>query len=178
MKKLLAACLLTMTLPALAQSSASYKLEEHVFNNGGRPENGTVATSSSFKITLDAIGDAIGAQALSSASFNMAGGIVGSNPPPGEVTGFRFDDKQAFHWDPEPSVGVYNLYRDQLSVIGALGYGSCLVQGLPQPSGTDSDPLPGSGGFFYLVTAENRLAEEGTKGFTAEGAERLGTICP
>ena len=178
MKKLLAACLLTMTVPALAQSSASFKLEEHVFNNGGRPENGAVATSSSFKITLDAIGDAIGQQALSSASFNMAGGIVGSNPPPGEVTGLRFDDKQAFHWDPEPSVGSYNLYRDQLSVIGALGYGSCLVQGLTQPSGSDGDPLPSSGGFFYLVTAENRLAEEGTKGFSAEGAERLGAVCP
>jgi len=54
------------------------------------------------------------------------------------------------------------------------------AHGLPADSvtDTDSDPLPVSGGFFYLVTAENRLAEEGTKGFTAEGAERLGTVCP
>jgi hypothetical protein len=33
-------------------------------------------------------------------------------------------------------------------------------------------------GFFYLVTVENRLSEEGTKGFDSGGGERTGSACP
>ena len=32
--------------------------------------------------------------------------------------------------------------------------------------------------FYYLVTVENKLAEEGTKGFQSNMTERLGAVCP
>ena len=36
--------------PALAQTSSSYKQEEHTINQGGHPEGGVVLTSTSYKI--------------------------------------------------------------------------------------------------------------------------------
>jgi hypothetical protein len=42
----------------------------------------------------------------------------------------------------------------------------------------DAVPDPGQG-FFYLVTARNRLAEEGTKGSTSAGVPRSNAFpCP
>ena len=55
----------------LAQTSASYKLTEFTFNNGGDPTNGSSAASASYRIRLDAIGDAVTATALSSASHRV-----------------------------------------------------------------------------------------------------------
>ena len=31
---------------------------------------------------------------------------------------------------------------------------------------------------FFLVTSENRLGENGTRGFRFDGSERTGSICP
>src|SRR6185503_7363715 len=61
---------------AFAQTSASYKLTEFALNSGGDPSNATSAGSASFRIRLDAIGDAVVATGLSSASHRMDGGFV------------------------------------------------------------------------------------------------------
>ena len=109
----------------------------------------------------------------------MDAGLVPAYPPPREVTGLVFLDDDTLHWDPEPSVGVYNLYRDTLPALPEGGYGSCDQQGLTTTGATDVAPPPGVGdGYFYLVTAENRLAEEGTKGFDTGAVERQGNACP
>ena len=72
---------------AIAQTSTSYKLTEFTFNNGGDPGNGSSAASASHRIRLDAIGDAVAATALSSASQHMDAGFVSDYPPSGEVKG-------------------------------------------------------------------------------------------
>jgi len=174
-------CLLSGLLlagPALAQESASFKLEEHVFNAGGHPEAGGALTSASFKISLDSIGEEVMAASLTSASFHMGGGFGTVYPPPGEVTGLRFTDKTTLVWDPEKSVGIYNLYRDLISNLAGLGFGNCQQQDLAAATATDADAVPLNDGFSYLATAENRLDEEGTKGFQSNGTQRLGTACP
>ena len=74
-------------------------------------------------------------------------------------------------WDPDKSVGDYNLYRSTLGNVS--GGGSCLQQDIADETTTDNDPVPVGNGFFYLVTAENRLDEEGTK-----GPGRTGGVCP
>ncbi len=83
-----------------------------------------------------------------------------------------FTDAQTLVWNPERSVGTYNLYRDLLSGLAGLGYGGCEQQELTGETATDSDAVPAGDGFFYLVTAENLLAEEGTKGFLSNATER------
>ena len=83
-----------------------------------------------------------------------------------------FTDAQTLVWNPERSVGTYNLYRDLLSGLAGLGYGGCEQQELTGEMATDSGAVPAGDGFFYLVTAENLLAEEGTKGFLSNATER------
>lgn len=162
-----------------AQTSASYKLTEHAFNAGGHPQDGTVLSSSSYRVRLDAIGDGVLGNALSSASFRMDGGFVGCYPPPGEVEGLRFADLETLVWDPDKSVGHYNLYRDDLDALDGLGFGACLTYDIDGESTTDADTPPAGDGYFYLVTAENRLAEEGTKGVWGGGATRANDApCP
>jgi hypothetical protein len=75
-------------------------------------------------------------------------------------------------------VGTYNLYRDLMSNLVGLGFGDCQQQDLPTSTTTDDDALAVGDGFFYLVTAENKLAEEGTKGSQSNGSEREGNACP
>jgi hypothetical protein len=153
---------LLLAFPVLAQQSASYKLTESVFNEGGHPDDSTVLTSASFRITLDAIGDGLSGVSLSSGSFRVDGGFVGSYPPPGEVQGLFFFDKDWMWWDLERSAGDYNVYRDDL----------CLWPGISAPPAPDPDiPSPGSH-HSYLVTVENLLDEEGTKGYDSYWGER------
>jgi hypothetical protein len=161
---------------SLAQSSASYKLTESVFNAGGNPA--PVLTSASYAMTLDALGDSVSGTNLASASYSSDAGFAGLFHPPGEVLDLRFTDSTHMAWDPEPSVGFYNLYRGLVSGLSG-GYGSCLSAGLTGESGVDA-ATPSSGQcFFYLVTAENRIAEEGTLGQTSSGAQRPNTSpCP
>ena len=171
--------LLVAASPLLAQQSASFKLEEYVLNAGGHPENGAVMSSTGFKVSLDSIGDGVFGTGLSSASFNMDAGFVNTYRPAAEITDLTFINKDQLEWNADPSAGVYNLYRDTINNLVGLGFGTCLQQDLNSANTFDSDPMPVPGdGYFYLATAENRLREEGTKGFQTSGSERTGNACP
>jgi hypothetical protein len=155
-----------------AQQSSSYRLDEHTFNAGGHPHQGTVLSSATFRITLDAVGDAVAGRHLASASFRLDGSFGSCFAPVGEVHGLGFEDHENLVWGADPSAGHYNLYRDFLANLSRLGYGICEQPGLPAPTAHDPfAPVPGDG-FFYLVTAANRLHEEGTKGEDSEGVPR------
>jgi hypothetical protein len=180
MKCIAASILLAVlsTGAALAQTSASYKLQEYTFNNGGDPWSGSFAASASHRIRLDAIGDAVAMTGLSSASHRMDNGFVGDYPPPGEVHNNRWTDKTTLIWDPEKSIGSYDVYRDTISALPGT-FGACFQSPLPNESAVDAtNPAVGTG-WFYLVTAKNLLGEEGTKGFRSSGVERPNTApCP
>ncbi|HET9301017.1 MAG TPA: hypothetical protein VFO11_13795 [Candidatus Polarisedimenticolaceae bacterium] len=160
---------------AMAQSSADFEIKAQAFNAGGQP---VTVGSADFQIRLGSIGDSVAGVSLGSASFGVDSGFGLSFSPPGEVTGIRFTDPVTLAWNPEKSSGAYNLYRNLLSAI-APGFGACNQSNLPGETATDA-VLPGAGtGFFYLVTAENVLAEEGTKGFQSSNVERVNAApCP
>lgn len=170
------ACALAFST-ATAQQSASFKLTEHAMNAGGHPADGVVLGSTSYRIRLDAIGDSVVAAALSSASFHMDAGFVSAYPPPGEVQAVRFTGKTGLSWDPEKSTGVYNLYRSPVSALPG-DYGACLQGSVASASASDAQSPVVGAAYFYLVTAENRLGEEGTRGYASGGTERIGTPCP
>jgi hypothetical protein len=167
MKCILAAGIFLFCVAFLpAQTSTNYKLEEFTFNNGGNPS--PVLSSASYSLTLDAVGDALAASGLASSSYGMSSGFSLNFPPPGEVLNLRFTSKTQFGWNLEPSVGKYNTYRGALGSFS--GYGSCLHGGLTSTTDTDAQTPSAGSGYFYLVTAENRLNEEGIKGRTSGGA--------
>ncbi len=161
-----------IALPVLAQESPSYRIKESVFNAGGHPTDGTVLTSSSFRMTLDSVGEGIAPTRLAAASYHMDGSFMGAFLPPGEVYDLLFSDKTTMAWDSEKSTGTYNIYRDLMSSLSGGGFGACFAQGLAAPTVADPNTPPVNNGWFYLVTAENRLREEGTKGYRSSGAER------
>ena len=179
MRKIHIGLFLSLALaPAMAQVSTSYKIEEHTFNAGGRPDDGAIASSAGFRISLDAIGDGVVGGGLTSASYELDGGWVSAYPPPGEVVGLRFESPQFLSWDAEMSVGSYHVYKDSFGTLPG-GYGVCFESGITGTSAQDlSTPLPGQG-WFYLVTASNRLAEEGSKGTSHGGTQRTNpSPCP
>jgi len=163
---------------ALAQQSASHSLEEHVFNAGGYPHASGSPGSASHRLTLGSIGDALQMRRCVGSTFLLDGGFVTAYAPPGEIRNLRFTDPTTLVWDPDPSAGRYNVYRDAIDALGALGYGTCAQRNLTVTTATEELPVPAGGGFFFLVTVENRLAEQGTKGFNSSGVERTGTVCP
>ncbi len=180
------ALLMLLSGTVLAQTSTSFKLEEHTLNAGGTPSQGAVPTSASFSVTLASIGDTVSAAGLGSTSFQLDSGFAVAYPPPGEVAAMcggagaclAFTDLQTLIWPTERSVGHYNLYRDDTSG----GYGTCEQQDLGATTATDLSAPSTGNAFYYLVTVENRLAEEGTKGFQSGAIERLGATgllaCP
>lgn len=154
--------------PASAQTSASYKLSETTVDDGGDPRNAAILTAAHFHIGLDSVGDTVVRAALTSASFRIDAGFVGRYPPPGEVAGFAFSNKTTLGWNPERSVGKYEVYRGQLSSLPGT-YGACFAAGLTvETVAAGSNPAPGQG-YFYVVTARNRLGEEGPKGYRSDG---------
>jgi len=164
---------------AAAQTSASYKLEEHVLNMGGRPSDGMVATSASFRVSLDSLGESLSQTGLTSASFSMDGGLLPAYAPPGEALNLAFLDHDTLDWDAHPSADVYHLYRDALSTLSASYAGTCEQTGLPSSTTTDAGVPVAGDTWFYLVTMENRLGEEGTRGVDGSGIERVDTgVCP
>ena len=178
MKQILIPLVLLLAFPVLAQESTSYRLREHTFNSGGHPSGGLVLVSTSYKISLDTVGDSVAGRNLASTSYHMDGSFAVGYPPPGEVLGLRFTDSRTLVWKPEKSTGVYNLYRDLMSNLSGLGYGQCEQQDLTDETTTDTDEPQAGDGYFYLVTAENRLDEEGAKGQDSDDIEREGTACP
>lgn len=165
--------LLVLAMPgiALAQTSVSYKLTESTLNHGGDPKDGVSAASASWHIKLDSIGDGMLGVALSSASWHSDAGFVDVYAPPREVASVRWASKTSVLWDPEPSVGSYDVYRDLLSTLPG-NFGVCFASGLTSESATEPASPSLGAPWFYLVTARNRLGEEGTKGFRSSGAER------
>jgi len=167
------------TSTARAQSSPSYQITESAINCGGDPQNGTVLTSASFRVTLDAIGDAVAGGPLASSSYSSDVGLPPSLKPPGEVLSLHFTDKTTLAWQPENSVGSYRLYRGLLADLPTT-YGTCQTPGgLTTEQATDATtPSPGQC-FVYLVTARNRISEEGTMGSTSSGTPIPNTSpCP
>ena len=156
----------------LAQSSASYRLKEHVFNAGGRPAETVVATSPGFRLSLESIGEALARRGQTGGAYRLDGGFLPSYPPPGEVVLLDIlDDHQTLTWSAEPASTAYNIYTGSLEGLPGT-YGTCAVTRIADTSWADpSAPSPESG-VFYLVTGENRLWEEGTKGFASNGTER------
>jgi hypothetical protein len=177
---------------AFAQSSPSFQIEQATLNAGGHPADGVVMSSASHTISLDSIGEGAVAVAMTSASFQMDAGLVALYQPPVEVApscGFASGPclnlarsgpagAAMLSWPFEPSGGTYNVYRGQVGSLPGLGFGTCYQQGLASELALDTDPIPAGQGFFYLVTAANRLGEQGTKGFRSNGAQRTGTVCP
>jgi hypothetical protein len=154
-----------------AQSSTNYQIEQGTFNNGGNPS--PVLSSTSYQMTLDAIGDGLNATGLASSSYGMDPGFPSAYPPPGEVLNLRLPGKTVLTWAPEPSIGVYRVYRGALADLPA-SYGSVISGDDPDPSDatyTDDDAYADQP-WFYLVTASNRLNEEGTKGRDSVGNPR------
>ena len=164
--------------PASAQSSASFAVTENAINAGGHPLDASRPASASFRVSFGALGDAAVRSTLSSPSYRGDGGFVARYAPPGEVNGVRFLDKTNLIWSDEPSTGTYNLYRNTLASLPG-NFGSCYHSALVAPSFGETD-VPASGsGWHYLITAENRLREEGTKGRTSSGAARSNlSSCP
>lgn len=165
---------LLLPLAAGAQASPSFSLNESAINNGGDPVNGVALSSVSYRITLDSIGDSVSGGVLSSASYSMDPGVVPSNMPAGEVLNLRFYGKTALSWSAECSVGAYNVYRGT-----SKNDWPCLHQNLTSASDSDAEtPTPGQV-FCYLVTAENRLGEQGTLGKDSAGTQRVNAHpCP
>jgi len=176
-----AVLILGLILPGLcpAQQSASFKIEEQTFNAGGHPLDGTEISSTGHRISLGALGQGVTLLELSSASYSMHAGFVGLNPPPGEVANVRFSDTVTLAWDRERSVGTYNLYLESVTAPFDPGYGTCQASGITTELGTIAATPPPGEAIFVLVTAENRLGEEGVKGASSAGILRDNTnACP
>jgi hypothetical protein len=158
---------------AKAQTSTNYQNKEHVVNSGGNPA--PTLTSTNYKVTLSSIGDGLLATSMSSSSYQMSGGFDEAYPPPGEVLNLRFTSKTDFGWNPEPSVGTYNVYKASLADLRGGSYGTCFTSGLTSLSTSDGTTPAAGQCFFYLVTAKNRLGEEGTLGKNSAGTPRPNT---
>ena len=163
---------------AWAQQSASFDLGVHSINQGGTPLGASSPSSAGYRLSAAAIGDAAGAAGLSSASFSMNPGIVALVGPPGEVMQLMFTDAENLVWNPAKVAKFYNLYRDLVSNVMGLGYGNCEEQKITDETTEDSDIPPGGDGYFYLVTVENAIGEEGTKGNRSDTTNRAGNVCP
>jgi hypothetical protein len=165
---------------AYAQSSASYRIGENSLNEGGRPAQAVVSLSPSYRISLDAIGDAIAARGMTAPSFHLgSGGLSVAFPPPGEVNALLLlGDRQTLVWSPEPASTGYNVYAGLLSTLPGP-FGACAIARVSGTSAVDLT-VPSLGtGLFYLVTGVNGLREEGTKGRTSDGTLRANpSPCP
>jgi hypothetical protein len=158
-------------LPASAQQSVNFRLTEWTINAGGDPLNGSSAGSVSWRVSLDALGDTVLGVGQTSVSYRMDVGFVDVYAPPGEVRNQLFSDVSTMIWDPERSAGAYEVYRGLLSGLPG-GYGACFQSSLASATATDAGTPPPGSGWFYLVTAKNRLGEEGTKGSDSSGNAR------
>jgi hypothetical protein len=163
-----------------AQSSASYRIGASSLNEGGRPAQAVISSSPSYRISLDAIGDAIAERAMTAPSFHLgSGGLSVAFPPPGEVDGLRIlGDRQTVAWSPEPASTAYNIYAGLISTLPGP-FGVCAIARVAGTSAVDLTVPSAGTGLFYLVTGVNGLREEGTKGRTSNGTVRANpSPCP
>jgi len=140
---------------------------------------GTPPRPTTYRISLDSIGEPIAGRILTGASYRLDGGLAAAYPPSGEVEGLQIlPDSQTLVWSPEPFSMAYNVYSGLLSALPGP-YGTCALAQVVGTSAVDST-LPSAGtGLFYLVTGVNRLREEGTKGRSSSGTERANPLpCP
>jgi hypothetical protein len=168
----LVAAIAGILVPARAQQSASYRLADFVVNEGGHPIQAIHLASSSFHLKIDSVGEGLVGATQQSTSFRSEAGFVSGYPPPGEVRQLLYPDRTTMVWRTERSVGTYNVYRDLVSSLPALGFGACFARALPGATASEPGDPPSDSGWFYLVTAENRLREEGTKGNRSNGISR------
>jgi hypothetical protein len=180
LRHLPATALLLLALPhdTAAQSSANYDASEQVLNAGGAPAGGQELVSPQYRLSLASLGDPLAVGLLSSAQYSIAGTLVASNRPPGEVLHLRWNSSTELAWDPEAASARYNLYRAALTALPG-GYGTCLQPALGSPVANETAVPPAGQGWFYLVAAETPLGEEGTLGNASNGSPRnTSGACP
>ena len=148
-------------------ASPGFHISASSFSASG--SEGVVLTSTGFRLTLMAMGEAAPTPGvLAGTSFRMEGGLACGNTPPGEVQGLRFSDADHLSWLPHAPAIAYHIYRDA----------QCLDTREVETS-VDTTTPPSGDVFHYLITAENRLSEEGTTGFESSGAVRpTPNACP
>lgn len=164
---------------AVAQSSASYRLSEHSFNAGGRPAQGVVSSSAGFRLTLDSIGDPTSYRDFAGMSFKVDGGFTPAYAPPGEVLDLDLlGDLETLVWSWEAGSATYNVYSGAIATLPG-SYGGCAMERIAANSWADPTIPAQGGGLFYLVTGENLLWQEGTKGWDTNNVERNNSLsCP
>jgi len=169
--------LVMLPVIVLGQSSTSYTVSDHNFNSGGHPAGGQIPSSASYRLTLDVVGSPATGDPMTGPSYTAGGGFAASYLPPGEVAAIWFGDLQTLNWDAESSTGTYNVYRDSLSNLP--DYSGCWREDLVATTTIDTESPATGQGYFYLVTAENLLSEEGSRGNDSTGTERTaGAVCP
>lgn len=176
-----ASLLLLFVAPLVAaQESARFSLTEHAQNSGGSPVSGVITASARYRVDPSSLGDGATRHALRGLRFASDAGFSLAYRSAGEVSQLSFAaDHRTLRWWPEAAVGHYHVYRDPISALPGLGYGTCLASAVQTPTYDDpSAPVSGTG-YFYLVTAANRLHREGSKGRTSAGTQRSNpTPCP
>jgi hypothetical protein len=187
---------------AHAQESASFEITGSDLNAAGRPRDGSTAVSASFQLSLGALATTSVGRALTSPSFRSDAGFLALFVPPREVAACESDapcvpctpdapcggsnrslhvgnptnplDKTTLTWPRARTAILYNLYRGERSSPSGFdpGYGTCRESDLRGESTEDPGVPPAGHVFFLLVTGEDRLAREGTKGHNSVGQER------
>ncbi|HKQ97748.1 MAG TPA: hypothetical protein VJV75_07735 [Candidatus Polarisedimenticolia bacterium] len=169
---LVAACLPIAGHPLLAQSSPSYRLTGQVLNAGGRPEQAIVPASPAYRLSIESIGGEFSGSAQVATTYRLAAGLAFLGAPPGEVSGLQIlGDEATLQWSAEPRSMAYNVYRGNLAMPPG-GFGVCVHARVEATVVVEAEDPPVGAGFFYLVTGESLLEEEGTKGSTSAGTER------
>jgi hypothetical protein len=157
----------------LAQTSPSYRVDEWTVHAGGHPLGGFGLASTSYRMSLDAVGEIPIAPLLHSTGYSIDVGFARSYPPPLEVREVvALGDKATFAWAPDRSVGSYRVYRGLLRELPG-SYGACRIADISADH-VMLEETPNVGQtFFYLVTAQNTLLEEGPTGYDSAGASRV-----
>ena len=84
-------------------------------------------------------------------------------------------------WGAVSCATEYHIYRGPLTGLPSGDYGSCLDSIDPDRTDTTllDTTIPALGrGFFYLITAENSLGQEGTLGYASSGERPNPSPCP
>lgn len=159
------------------QSSPSYRLTDHVFNQGGHPAGGVHLASAGFRMSLDSVGEGIASPVSSGATLEARSGFGACYAPAAEVGAVRVSsDRVTFFWSPDRAASDYRIYSGTLDELPG-SYGTCRMTGV-QGTQAPLPEIPESSGYFYLITARDLLGEEGTKGTDGNGHPRGSLPCP